>query len=346
MKRLLICLLVLATVLSAVGCEKRTAMNSPEETFSTPDVSIVLSSAFKTVKTTDYTACFEASDVTVYLIQEKFDDLTEEQARLSVENYAELVRANNASKTPSDVTVSEETGLVTFEYTYEEDGKIYKALSAMYRSTNSFWTIRFVCEEALYESYLPTFTTWAQSVFFTLKDKNYLVDKAFMITLTEGFIKNDLDTLLKENNPVSSTKTETLIANYASDDGKIIINVKKDSKSNAGVKKLNDYTNLVYGKYKQQDQISEKIDKISGLTKEGSLSYFTFEFGQSIPNPNNPQQKPTTQKYTYFVFCLEGGKNLYTVEFACERKSAANYMPTFIKWAQSATFDWTEKDLK
>ncbi len=346
MKRLLICLLVLAMVLSAVSCEKRTAMNSPEETFSTPDVSIMLSSAFKEVKTTDYAACFEASDVTVYLIQEKFDDLTEQQALLSVEEYAALVRANNASKTPTDVVVSEETGLVTFEYTYEEDGTVYKALSAMYRSTNSFWTIRFVCEEARYEEYLPTFTKWAKSVFFTLKDKNYLVDKAFMITLTEGFMKKDLASMLQENVIVKSTKTEEYVETYASDDGKII-NVKKDSKSNAGVKKLKDYTSLVYEKYEQQYKINEnKLNNFSKITKDGSVSYFTFTFKQSIPNPLNPQQKPTTQNYTYLVFCMESGKNFYTIEFATETKSAENYMPSFIKWANTATVEWTDKDLE
>lgn len=331
MKRLITCLLVLVMVLSAVSCDPRTAKNSPEETFSTKDVAITLTTAFKQVYTKDYTACYEASDVTVYMIKESFEDLTEEQVALSVDQYAELVRANNINKNPGEIN-NPENGLVYFEYTYEDpsSGKIYKTFSSMYKSTNAFWTVQFCCEEEIYADYTELFTKWGLSVFFTLKDKEYEIGD-FMITLSEGFVEKDLAEFNEDNMVVRS---DPLFASYASNDGKVVINFKKKLKSETvNISNLSGYTSQIYEKYYNASALGS-IKNFSQLKNEDGLRYFEFDYTQTIDN----NAKVT---YTYFTMTIESNKSYWTVEFACPKTEYGNYRSSIVAWASSMT---TEKN--
>ena len=338
MKRFITCLLVLAMLLSAASCVKRTAMNSPKEVFELADASITLSSAFETARTNDYTACYEASDVTVYIIQEKFEDLTEEQASISLATYVELVRANNISKNPTEATATE-AGYTTFELTYENPitKEVTKTFCALYRTPNSFWTVQFACEEEIFEGYLETFHKWASSVSFKLKDTDYIMEKKVMITMAEGFVETNLDDFIA-NNRVARIKTEEIIATYESDDGSIIINLKKESKTDAGVKKIKAYSELTYERYGQQASLNT-IKNLGELKKVDSLRYFEFEFNQSIPTFKGSDQY-LTEKYKYFVFCVDGSKAFYTIEIACAAKDYDKNVENFIKWASTATTEF------
>ncbi|MBQ9760540.1 MAG: hypothetical protein IJW16_04240 [Clostridia bacterium] len=332
MKRLIICLLVLAMALCAVSCEKRTAKNSPEEVFAITDMSITLSSAFEQAKNNDYTACFEASDVTVYVIREEFKDLTEEQASISLASYAELVRANNISKNPSEITETE-SGLTTFDYSYQDPftGDVTKTFCALYRTANSFWTIQFCCDETVYAEYVPVFDDWAKSVSFVLKDMDYVIEDKIFISMAEGFVEKDLAEF-NDNNRITRAKTEQMISTYASDDGSIILNVKRESQSDVGVKKIKDYAELVHERYTMQAKLNKSIKNISSLQKKSNVRYFEFGFNQTAANG-------MTTPYKYFVFCVDGDKEFFTIEIACPDKQYDGNFDNFLKWAKTATTD-------
>ena len=309
-------------------------MNSPEKKFESKDISITLTTGFRESRTAGYEACFEASDMTVYVIKEDYANLTEDQINLSVLDYANLVRANNISKNPSKV--SDKNNLVYFEYSYQNeiDGITYKTFSSMYKTANAFWTVQFCCEDAIYADYTTYIQTWAQSVFFTLKDMDYTVDE-LQITLAEGFNATDLSEFNTANRIINREEQgEQYVAIYRSFNNDAIINFKREDYSLSPCPDFATYYTEVHQKYSDLYDIN-KLENCSDLTVDNNLVFFEIE----RKTPINPiTGKSTETRMSYFVACYTGNNAFWTLEFACATANYKNYKDSFMGWAKSIQF--------
>ena len=339
MKKLILCLLILATLLSAVSCNKRNAMNSPEKKFEGKDISITLTTGFRESRVEGYEACYEASDMTVYVIKEDYENLTDEQKNLSVVDYANLVRANNISKNPQKV--NEKNNLVFFESTYtgDIDGVAYKTFTSLYKTANAFWAVQFCCEEAIYEDYTEKIIAWAQSVFFTLKNLDYTVND-MVISLAEGFNPIDMAEFNTSNRIIDRSKDhgEQYVTIYRSFNRDSIINFKREGWDTSQCANFATYYEQVYEKYKGLEEI-KKLKKCTALSVEDNWVFFEIEHETPIDPISG---KSTSTIVSYLVACYAGTDAFWTLEFGCTRANYSNYKETFKEWAESVTFTQPE----
>jgi hypothetical protein len=133
--------------------------------YSREGMEIQLPEAFRELDVDGYTVCFETTTAAIFTLKEPFT-LAEGVEKLSVREYADMVYAANAVKSPSAVT--EEEGLVIMEYTFfvESEGTDFVYLTSMYKASDAFWMIQFTCKKENYAEYRPHFVEWAKSVTF------------------------------------------------------------------------------------------------------------------------------------------------------------------------------------
>lgn len=160
-----LCLLVVLS-LSLVGCFFGPAYKSEEKTFTADGISLTLTSAFVETDVAEeqgYLVTYVAWEASVFVLKESFS-LAPGIESNSLSWYASLVRTANADKNPS--AVANEDGLTIIEYTFynEEEDKEYSYFTSMYKGTDAYWTVQFVCVTDKYEEYRPYFVTWAKSV--------------------------------------------------------------------------------------------------------------------------------------------------------------------------------------
>ena len=164
MKKLLSSILVLCAVLSLVSCSILGPVHSaaPAE-FSSNGMTITLTEKFRETSYSGYTVCYDSSEAAVFVLKESFSL----QAGLKDETldwYADLVRQNNSSKSPSEIAKAD--GLVSMEYEFynAQEDVTYQYYTAMYKGSDAFWLVQFACKKELYNEYRPHFIKWAQSV--------------------------------------------------------------------------------------------------------------------------------------------------------------------------------------
>lgn len=161
MKKTISMILVLATLLLAlVACGSA----KPKE-FTTGGMYFTLTDDFRQVSVPGYTACYESSKVAVFVLKESFS-LQAGLGNKSLDEYAQMVRKNNSSKSPSDILKSD--GLTYMEYKFynAEYSTTYKYFCTMYKSSDAFWLIQFTCSDKLYADYKSSFVNWAKTVSF------------------------------------------------------------------------------------------------------------------------------------------------------------------------------------
>ena len=111
-----------------------------------------------------YTLCFDSADVAVFVLKESFNEFVGKDIPNTVEEYAEIVRASNHDKQPSEITNID--GLVTMEYSFHnsENGTTYKYLSVMFKGSDAFYLVSFATDINKYENAKPHFIDYAKSV--------------------------------------------------------------------------------------------------------------------------------------------------------------------------------------
>ena len=160
-KWLLFCLSLLLAV-TVTGCGMfRDPKTADAKDFTLEGLTITLTDAFRNLKVEGATGGYQARDCTLFLIKEPFD-LLENGENLTLDEYAELVKANNSL----DVEIKTEENLTYFERTASADGVEFSYYSVMYRAPDAFWLLQFACETTDYEEYRPYFVNWAKSVTF------------------------------------------------------------------------------------------------------------------------------------------------------------------------------------
>lgn len=160
MKRIISALLVALLMFSFVSC-----MGNSAKTFTSNGMSITLTNAFKENTYEGYTVCYESKDVAVFVLKEAFS-LQEGFDEMSLDDYAELVYAANASKSPSKI--SKEDGLTFIEYDFhnEEENQTYSYYTVMFKGTDAFWLVQFTSKKEDYDAKRQSFVDWAKTVEF------------------------------------------------------------------------------------------------------------------------------------------------------------------------------------
>lgn len=160
MKKLLSLLLVLATLLALSSCGEA----APKD-FSSNGMTITLTDDFKENTQQGYTVCYESSDVAVFVLKESFS-LQQNLGELTLDEYAEVVRNVNSSKSPTEISKAD--GLTSMEYSFfnENMNQNHKYFCTMFKSSDAFWLVQFVCIEDVYDTHMDSFLNWAKSIKF------------------------------------------------------------------------------------------------------------------------------------------------------------------------------------
>ncbi len=159
MKKVLSLALVLILMLSLVSCAPK-----PKE-FTKEGMTITLTNSFWEKAMDGFTACYDSRKDAVFVLKEAFSML-EGAEELTLDEYAELVRKNNASKSPSEI--KKEDGLTIMEYTFlnESNNTTYGYFLTMFKTSDAFWLVQFTCDESDYDTHRASFIEWAKSIKF------------------------------------------------------------------------------------------------------------------------------------------------------------------------------------
>ncbi len=166
MKRTIVALLLVLTLLASAGCGLRDPVTAKEKVFSSEGMKITLTEGFQETNIQGYTVCYDSSKIAVFALREAFT-LLEGLENSPVEDYAQIVLEANKSRGADKVETVE--GIPCIEYSYHNDSenKDYSYFTATFKASDAFWLVQFVCETANYEELRPTFIHWAKTVSFS-----------------------------------------------------------------------------------------------------------------------------------------------------------------------------------
>ena len=158
MKKILSLVLTLVMLVTFASCGEANPKN-----FSAQGMTVTLTDAFKENTQAGYTVCYESSEVAVFILKESFS-LQAGVENLTLDEYADLVRQSNASKSPTEI--AKQDGFYTMEYNFlnESENQTYSYYCTMFKGTDAFWLVQFACKEGDYASYKETFLNWAKTI--------------------------------------------------------------------------------------------------------------------------------------------------------------------------------------
>lgn len=164
MKKLLLIILALSTLLSCVACGGEESSEPKETAFThSSGISITLDESFKETQYESYTVCFESENILILVLKEPFT-LTDGFEDYTLIKYAGLLREANTKHSPT--AISTDDGLISFEYGYfnKEENITYKYYTTAFKGGDAFWTVQFACKAEEYDALKSTFIEYAKSV--------------------------------------------------------------------------------------------------------------------------------------------------------------------------------------
>ncbi len=176
MKKIVAVLLVVAALITMVSCnEDKNQTDQPQEnttpaeqivkekSFTSNGLSITLTEDFVKSSQPGYTVCYDSESVAVIALKESFS-LQAGIKDWTLEHYADLVKSSNAAHSPS--TPKKVGDRMVMEYTfYNSETKItYHYYTCMYKGSDAFWTIQFVCNVNEIAQHKADMVKWADSV--------------------------------------------------------------------------------------------------------------------------------------------------------------------------------------
>lgn len=159
MKKFLALCLSAILLVSLLGCSG----SSKEKTFSKDGFEITLTGAFKETTLENYFVGYDSQNVAVIVLKEDFT-LFDNAADITVNDYAKLVKANNAARNPSAIKTSD--GIPSFEYTFKnvQEDTVYHYYATFFKGTDAFWMIQFASKDSEYAEQKENFENWAKTI--------------------------------------------------------------------------------------------------------------------------------------------------------------------------------------
>ncbi len=162
---LIICLLIgfISGFLSGFLDVDNAIDGAPVNIIDESGIKITLTDSFEETYVDGFSFSYGCDDVAVFGTKESFS-LVEGFENYSLEEYGEMVIENNGI----EAELQNENNILFFEYQfYNEDSETnYCYLVAVYKASDSYWTVNFTAAEEDYELYRPLFLEWAESVMF------------------------------------------------------------------------------------------------------------------------------------------------------------------------------------
>lgn len=140
---------------------------SQPQTFSDEGMQITLTKAFQETDVAEYgfTLGYASDDTAIYILKEEFS-LSDGFENLSLDQYAQLVIANNPNL--GNGTPNHEQGFTIYEYTTisQEDGKPYSYLIVFLKGPDAFWMFEFSTHANQAEEMRQTYLDYAATIRF------------------------------------------------------------------------------------------------------------------------------------------------------------------------------------
>ena len=183
MKRFLAILILATTLITTVSCKNNNnkTYQTPEntttatdgentqaeviknKTFTSNGLTVTLTEDFRKISLPGYTVCYQSESVTVIALKESFS-LKEGMKDWTLFEYANRVQVSNHEHSP---TVPQKVGdHMVMEYLFFDsiDYTKYHYYTCMYKGTDAFWTIQFICKRDEIAQHKANFIKWADSV--------------------------------------------------------------------------------------------------------------------------------------------------------------------------------------
>ena len=126
--------------------------------YSQNGIQITLDTSYNRSTISGYTACYRSSVATVYMLREAFGDTVKED--MSLADYAKAVQSTN----DLHEEISEHNGYLSFTYETIVDEIHLTTFVALYKMSDCFWTVQFMCDGEYFESLKSSFEEYADSV--------------------------------------------------------------------------------------------------------------------------------------------------------------------------------------
>ena len=161
--RVVLTVAVILGLIIGIGVPRAVDMiqeNTPAE-IAVNDLRITLNKDFDKDSDSKGEATYNASNVSVFFLEDKFVDMGV-HASSTVKEYARLSQIVNSV----DAEIYEKDGLVYFSYVKEIDNIEYKYTCFAYKEDDAFWMVQFCTRASKAEKYEDKIFEWAKSVEF------------------------------------------------------------------------------------------------------------------------------------------------------------------------------------
>ena len=162
-------LALMIALLSFVGCDLFKS-EPAEKTFDVGGIKITLDDTYtSTVSNDSGNVTFISSDSGCAIVAKKeafsrLEELKYKIDEVNAKKYAEIIVKDNKIETQ----IVEDGQLVYFEHTVTNTGDsgVFKYFTAVYKSTEAFWTVYFGCNAEAYDTNRANFVRFANTVLF------------------------------------------------------------------------------------------------------------------------------------------------------------------------------------
>ena len=187
MKRFLAILILVATFVTVVSCNKKTddekeagtttvtttadkndktdeeVEEVKAKTFKSDGLTITLTEDFAKANQPGFTVCYDSASVAVLALKESFS-LQEGVEDWSLSYYASLIQTVNAAYSPT--TPKKVGDYMVMEHTFYNPATqiTYHYYTCMYKGSDAFWTIQFACDVNEVDQHKADIMKWADSI--------------------------------------------------------------------------------------------------------------------------------------------------------------------------------------
>ncbi len=158
MKKITILTVILAVILLFSSC----SMEITPHDFTQNGLRITLDTSFSRNTVDGYTASYRSGLATVYLLREAFGDNEDDllKSDLSLSDYAAMVLKTNGM----EYVITDHGDHHSFEYEVKLNDNSLCYYVCLYKMSDAFWTVQFVCDQRYYDVQKTSFESWASSV--------------------------------------------------------------------------------------------------------------------------------------------------------------------------------------
>ena len=138
-----------------------------EKTFQKSGLSITLTNTFREKEVLEYTAYYSSEKMMVLTLKVEFDGFDTNKwdpYESTCNDYAEKISKEYRSLYPSTTEIITNEELIYFTFDFEQSGKIYKYLLAIYKADDAYWQVSFGCEKRNYDKLEKDMIRYAKSV--------------------------------------------------------------------------------------------------------------------------------------------------------------------------------------